>query len=298
MELMNGFCTIITKSHLPYAVGIYESLKAYSPKINLEVFVVDSDMAQRNYKNYEGFNILDINTLCEEGVAKTIFEKYFSSNMDKFRWSMKPVLMKHLLTNGFEKMLYVDSDICFFKDPMFLFQKLDTSSVLLTPHWKTTKIWENYKDFVRNHRHGMYNAGFVGSNQKGIEALDWWAKSCESVCVKKMSDGLYVDQSYLDLFPVLFSNVESIKHRGCNVANWNQRDCVRGLNSDQEVVINNEYPIVFIHMTGDTMRGALDGEDPLLRSFVEQYSANIEKLDPSINLVEKFSKPKKLFGLF
>ena len=69
-----------------------------------------------------------------------------------------------------------------------------------------------------------------------------------------------------------------MKHRGCNVANWNQIECKRTINSDtQEITINNTFPIVFIHFTNSTFKGIIQGEDALLKPYMQKYNALLVK---------------------
>ncbi len=154
--------------------------------------------------------------------------KYSSLYHDAFRWSMKPVFMKYLLdSNHVKKLIYIDSDIHFFNDYNFLFDYLDSCNILLTPHWQSSDPLKDESNFKCLLTSGFYNAGFIGVNKKAIEALNWWAEVCLYNCEIKPETGNFVDQTYLDFFHYLFDGIKIIKHKGCNVANWNQVECKR-----------------------------------------------------------------------
>lgn len=291
---MNCFCTVITKSHLVYAKAIHRSLKNFLDNVNMEVLIVDDD---DTVDGIEGFNSFGLNSICNFGLGKEIYRKYGVKKMDRFRWSMKPVLMNYLLSEKYDQVIYVDSDVYFFANPKFLIEKLKTKSILISPHWRCSNNWVSFVDFVRNHTHGLFNGGFVGANKKGMPALEWWAKSCLESCEIDYSKGLYVDQAYLGLMPVLFDDVEILKHKGCNVANWNKIECKR-VRVDDKVLINKDFEIVFIHWTHDTLKGVFNGEDPELKLFFEEYAQTLNSIEKSCDLYDKYNRKSSFFNLF
>lgn len=271
---------------------MFVKLQTFIPEVNMEVLIVDQNLEKHTYAHKGNFHVLKNSDLCGNELGRSIYEKYFNKDMDKLRWSLKPVLVDHLLDEKYERVIYIDSDIYFFKNPTFLFKKLHNSNIILTPHWRSFNIWDSPKEFYMNHRHGLFNAGFIGCNRHGRDAMKWWAKSCAFMCEKNMNNGMYDDQSYLNVFPVLFKNVEVLQHKGCNVANWNFDVCARRYHNG-EVVINNNEPIIFVHMTFDTMKGVFNGEDPMLKGHLQIYSDAIKSLNPNIDLFTKYSTKKK-----
>ena len=93
--------------------------------------------------------------------------------------------------------------------------------------------------------------------------------------MKAPERGLFVDQAYLDLLPIYFESVKILRHRGCNVANWNQIECQREENQPGVITING-FPLVFIHFTASTIRGIEAGDDPLLRDHLARYRAALD----------------------
>jgi glycosyltransferase involved in cell wall biosynthesis/radical SAM superfamily enzyme YgiQ (UPF0313 family) len=267
-----GFCTVITKNYYPYALTLFKSIEKFDANIVLHVLISDSnDKIESPFPNLKFYSLTDLRN---EKMSTLLFEKYFLSDHDAFRWSMKSVFMKYLLIElHLEKLIYVDSDIHFFNDYHFLFDYLDTSNILLTPHWRSSSPSLDEGNFKLLLTDGFYNAGFVGVNNRAIEALEWWANACAYKCEKSPETGNFVDQTYLDFFHYLFDGVHIIKHKGCNVANWNQVECKRTLSSNNDVLINGKYPIVFIHFTNSTIRGILQGEDRFLLPHLKIYQS-------------------------
>ncbi len=269
---MNAFCTIITKSHLPYATTLFQSIQKFGVESRFVVYVVDGGADAPD----AGIEVLTPDDLASEPLEAQIRAKYYRQNTDKYRWSMKPVLIGKLLRSGCEKVIFLDSDLYFFEDPTFLFEELDDHNVLLTPHWRCSLPGRDANDFYRNFTHGIFNAGFVGVNRNAVPALEWWANACVFRCEKNKPTGLYDDQRYLDLVPVLFENVKILRHRGCNVANWNIMESPRSIKGS-DVVIQSAYPIIFIHFAHHTIEGILNGEDELLLPYLRTYSDHLKQ---------------------
>ena len=265
------FCTITTYDYLHKVRALYSSLKKQNPEVELKVLIVDppEDASRPKKTDYVHYYYPD--ALVDRTYAKEIIEKYYPKEMDALRWSLKSVFLHYLLEEEKQEgILYVDNDIAFFDSYAFLFEKLKSNRVLLTPHWRNMDP-EKYEDgFVNNFLDGLYNGGFFAAAQGAGDVLDWWAKVNLFHCVKDKPGGFFVDQRYLDLIPVRFTGVEVLRHQGCNVAFWNQIDCKRGW-KDGKIVINGEWPVVFLHLTNDLIRDIKDGKDPLLLPFLEEY---------------------------
>jgi hypothetical protein len=202
---------------------------------------------------------------------------------------MKPVIINHLLSNhNYKKVIYLDADLYFFNEPNFLFELLENDKVLLSPHWRCSKKPElDWFNFVHNFKHGIYNGGFIGVNFNGQEIMDYWANLCLTACEQNPLDGLHDDQKYLDIFQSYFEGVGVIRHKGCNVSNWNQIECSRTISQSGEVFINSEYPIVFIHFTEGTIIDIVNKKDAALQNYLELYDQHLIKLGNPFDLIKK-----------
>lgn len=227
-----------------------------------------------------------IDDICKIGIGNTIYKNYYTNKKGAFRWSMKPVLMNYII-DRFEskKIICVDSDIRFFQSTKFLFDLLDDNHIILSPHFRSSNPVTNYKNFILQYNAGIFNGGFVAASHLGKDAINWWATACSHVCEFNPGKGQFYDQVHLNLIPIYFNNVHILKHRGCNVANWNLLECPRILIKDR-VLINNIYPVVFIHFTKSTILGILRGEDKYLYAFFDQYSTNVKKYNQNIDLLQ------------
>lgn len=277
---MRAFCTIITSDHAHYALAAYESFHRFC-EVPLEVLCIDrKQVIGQRYVIPKDIHITYLDTLTFDTTGQSIAEKY-RDNTDALRWSLKSVWMRYLLIERkYRQVLYIDPDICFFDDPQFLFTSLEEASVLLTPHWRSTDSLADPFNFQLNFRDGIYNGGFIGASIHGVPALEWLAHACLYRCEIDFQNGLFYDQKYMDLLQSRFEGVTVVKHKGCNVANWNQVDCKRELVNGQ-VLINGIEPVIFVHMTKSTKTGILNEQDGLLKSFLQEYEAILQQIEPS-----------------
>ncbi len=256
--------------------ALADSLSGFSSCL-LHVLVTDSG-THPEHKNCKFYHLDDVS---KQPSADIIISKYHHYK-DKLRWSLKPVFMKYLLTeHETGKIIYLDNDLYFYSDYTFLFNLLDQHSVILTPHYYKYSPRKEQNWFEANFRVGLFNAGFVGAGAKALETLQWWADCCAYRCEKNSFRGLFDDQKYLDLVPVMDANAHIVRHQGCNVAGWNTDVCRRVI-SDYRILINGQYPIVFIHYNATTIREVIHGADVVLFNYYRDYVTALRKYNPQL----------------
>ncbi len=280
---MNHLCTISTYSHLYKVYALADSLSEQGSDFLLHVLVTDSDAAPE-YSNCRFWKLKDLQRL---PLAQRIMAKY-KTDSDKLRWSMKPVFMKFLLEQEANKLLYIDNDQFFYSDYSFLFDLLQQYSFLLTPHYykHSPAVEQNWLE--ASYKVGLYNAGFIGANREGVKSLQWWAECCEYRCEKNSFRGLFDDQRYLDLIPVMNENAHVVRHKGCNVAGWNSQWCTRDMVAN-ELRIDGTFPVVFVHFNLFTIRQIVEGRDNALLPLYRQYETVLRKHKPTLSDKELYS---------
>ena len=276
---MRTFCTIVTNNYLPYATTLYRSLLGFNPNEIIHILLCDENNVKQDHE-FPNMYFHSLNDIFREYKTDLLITKY-NANQDALRWSLKSVYIKYLLQNGFEKVIYTDCDIFFFNDYEFLFSELDKFDLLLIPGRTTSNPYVHEKEFLSGYKYGLFNAGFIGAGKNSVDALKWWTNCCSYKIETNFEDGLFVDQKYLDALPVLFENIGVVRHKGCNIAFWNQHECKRILVSG-EVLINSKYPIVFIHFTNKYIPELLKGNDPLIYPFYLEYESVFSKSGKNI----------------
>ena len=243
-----AICSITTKSHWYKSLALAESIHQIDASIVFCLLTVDASKEELNEVKYTKgkINMYVLNDILFNKTAKKIAQKY-QSKTDYLRWSLKSILLLHLLQNeNYERLFYCDNDIYFCNDFSFLMEDLAHHTVLLTPHYycfdaEKKQIW-----LEANFRCGLYNAGFIGVNKNAINVLLWWAKCCLYRCERKYTHGLFVDQKFLDLFPIIEPKTKIVRHKGCNVAYWNVLQNERQL-VDNQVVIEKSI-LLFLYI--------------------------------------------------
>lgn len=267
------FCTISTQYHLFKTYALAESIQKFGGE--LKVLIIDCDTIKdlSNVPSNVQFNFLEQLNSERAEITKRVYKK------DKLRWALKPVYLLYLFSQ-YNKLIYVDNDIYFYSGYNFIFDELDSSDVLLTPHFYPSSPNTNQTWLEANFRLGLYNAGFIGVNKNAKEALIWWSDCCLYEMKQSYWRGLFDDQKYLDLFPVLFNNVKVIKYRGCNLAGWND-----------EVVLTKEQ-VVFVHFNEFTF-SKFSNESHIYHSLFSSYMRVLKVFNPEFQLpFKRFNKFK------
>lgn len=266
-----AICTISTQSHLFKVKALYQSL---ADKTEADFFCLVTDSSTND--PFERIKFITFNEIPSEPLTK--IRKKYKGN--KLRWACKPIMIQHLIQHGYDKVIYVDNDMFFYESPDFLFNMLDENNILLTPHFYPANPTKEQIWLEANFRVGLFNGGFIGANQKSISAMNWWTECCLYNVKKSYWRGLFDDQKYLDLFPILFDKVQILKHKGCNVAGWNIETSPRSINEKNEVVLDEKWQMIFVHYNYYTMECITKGNDPILKPKLGGYFSTLKSFHP------------------
>lgn len=268
--MKRAFCTVITSDYIPFARTLFQSLRTFDLGIEAYSLVID----QPKSGSFEEFHILHLQDLAGVSLSREISKKH-SDHSDALRWSLKSILMIHLLQDKkYDQVYFVDPDLFFVGDFKFLYQELADRSFLLSPNWGCLEPGKSELYFQNSQTDGLYNAGFLGATIKGLDTLQWWAKMCLNACEINRTKGLHDDQGYLNHFPIRNPDTRVISHQGCNVAEWNRFENIRSLNGQREILINGTYPLIFIHFSNIPF---LVEHDPLLIPYLKEYELELKK---------------------
>jgi hypothetical protein len=254
---------------MPFATVLYKSIAKQDPCINLRVVIVDEETESHSQAPGKNLHFTSLQSVLQTETARNIYKKYAHTNADHLRWALKPVYILHLLEE-FDKVIFIDPDMYFTGSPQFLFDELDKYDALLAPHWSEVNPLRYEDGLFSVMRNGLYSGGFVGATKKALPVLNWWAGVCHYKIEESKELGVFVDQKYLDLFPLLLENTGVIRHPGCNLTNINLLTCPRSLENGK-LMISKKYEPIFIHFTRDTIFNIRNGNDPLLLPFLKQY---------------------------
>lgn len=245
------FFTITAVNYIPYAKVLSESLKTFMGDCTFYLIVCDkiNDKLDINVD----FGIISLEDLDDDrlyGMA----ERY---NITEFCTSIKPFVFRYLFEHHpGATVCYIDPDILAVSSFDEVFAEIDGgANLVLTPHVLEPSRHHAAPDRTML-KFGSYNLGFLATraNAETDALMAWWCDRLEHECIIDLSEGIFVDQKWADLFPSLIDRVSVLRHAGYNVAYWNLLQRTVTFNGEAWSV--NGQPLRFVHFSGNEMTKA------------------------------------------
>lgn len=176
----------------------------------------------------------------------------FGHDLVELCTAVKGMMLHRLMTQGAEKVVYLDPDIAVFGRLDHVLDLLDRHSIVLTPHLTQPESSEDaiLDNEVGSLKHGIYNLGFlaVRRTSEGIRFAEWWRDRLLAFCHDDVPRGLFTDQRWCDLAPALFEDLHILRDPGYNVAAWNLSNRPLGFDADGTLRAAG-CPLRFVHFT-------------------------------------------------
>src|ERR1700761_297584 len=243
-------CTIVSLNYLPYARTLCDSFLQQHPDIPFYVLIVDRpspavDLSRERFRPIwvEELGILDFPSVA------------FKFDILELNTNVKPTFLKRLLASGVDELVYLDPDILICSSISFIFDLLQSSSIVVTPHALSPNDAAPAGESILLYS-GVFNLGFiaVAKTEESLRFLTWWEDRCLTEGFVERRNGLFVDQKWINLVPCYYDHVMILKHPGCNVAYWNLHE--RTIAKDgQRWTANGGVPLVFYHFSGVSVDG-------------------------------------------
>lgn len=245
---MNTIFTICAKNYLAQALTLRNSLIKYENTI-FWIFLADSPAEAEELPN--------IVTLSDSWLPNWQ-EMAFKYDIVEFATSIKPFCIKKLFEDGYTKVMYLDPDMYVTSNLSYVWNILDSKSIVLTPHFldsTSSQVRAVSENEVR--MSGIFNLGFIGvcNDRAGNELISWWCDKLSNYCYDEQDAGFFVDQRWMDYSPALFSDVLCIpRHYGMNVAIWNIHERILINDNGNYRILSNKtgglYDLLFFHFSG------------------------------------------------
>lgn len=245
------FYTSITTCYLPKARVLVETLKRYNPDAVMHLVMAD-DLPEEFDLEKELFDYV----WYAEDFIKTNNNKqwFYEHTVVELCTAIKPAAAIHILKNtDANEIVFLDPDIAVYGNLDELQEKLQTHSLLLTPHQIDPAITDIgvRNDEICSLKHGVFNFGFfaVKRNEEGLRFLNWWNSRLMDYCYDDIPNGLFTDQKWGNLIPCFFDFCYILRGVEYNVATWNlaTRTLTGNRNTGWFV---NDRPLKFFHFTG------------------------------------------------
>jgi len=241
--------TSITNNYIPKARVLANSLKTFHPDWKFALVICEPLHDSVELQN-EPFD--QIITLSELGIPN-LESWIFKHNVMEICTAAKgPAAAYIAATTETDKLMYLDPDIVVFDSLDDISAQLDISPIILTPHQTKPEITSI--DIFRNEmcflKHGSYNLGFfaVRCEGQGQDFINWYRDRLLEFCYIDFNQGLYTDQRWCDLAPILFDQLYINRDPTCNLARWNVSQRSLSKRESQKYFIE-ESPLKFFHFS-------------------------------------------------
>ena len=194
---MKQLCTLSDKNYLLQGIALYFSLLKFSKDtFELHYLCLDEEsykiLTYNNFPNLKPVLIDDV--LKEKEDLRKHKERcqpeLGGGNNNEFCWSLASYFSDYLLNKGLDSILYIDSDIAFYRDIQLVYDEIGDKSIGIIRH----------RHLVEESVDGLFNVGIVyfKGDETGKKCLHWWK---DAVMHKRYPEmATCGDQKYLEGF--------------------------------------------------------------------------------------------------
>jgi hypothetical protein len=241
------YCTISSANYLPRTLALKESVERHRRGADFRILLCEHP---RVVRELEAELKQEFYSPDEIGCPQWRQMAFYYDCME-FNTAVKPYFLRTLMAEGADAVIYFDPDIIVFGGLEECEAALEKHDAILTPHLSEPMEDDGHTPpLVDFNRVGQFNLGFCGfaRNERTERSLRWWANRCERDCISDLSQGLFTDQAWANLF-ASFLDVKILRSQAYNMAYWNifQRTLSRGADGRW---MTGDGPLVFFHFSG------------------------------------------------
>ncbi|GHB23807.1 hypothetical protein [Mongoliitalea lutea] len=271
------YFTLCSNNYLPFALSLGKSLKEIEPAAEFVIGLVDQLDPQIDYSTWKEFEFLP----CFDLGYPEFYSMLARYNIIEFNTAVKPFYFEYLFAKypEVDRIYYLDPDLYFYQSPKVMDKEWDEAEILLTPNLIYTTAKPSTGELA-SLRHGMYNLGFIGlkRREESFRLIQWWKERLKEHCRIDKCYGIFVDQKWMDLAPLFFDKIKSVKHPGWNMAWWNFSER-KLLKIPKGYAVNQaDIPLVFFHFSGFNPEKSHLTERLLTEEFKEAENTALAEL--------------------
>jgi hypothetical protein len=292
----HGRVVVFTSFNLAYAdraLALLESLRHFHPGWKVIAVVVEPNIPTPEWQT-------TLSQFDQVTLAETLYDRDFGSvveghNVVEACTAVKGEALKSLLMSEADFVIYLDPDIQLLSEIDGLVAELQGCSALLTPHVlaPSSHVPAIFDGELGSLQHGIFNLGFLAVRNcpEALRLAEWWADRLKIACWERTDLGIYTDQRWMDLAPVLFDGVRVSRDRGLNVASWNLNTRPLSRRNGKYFVESDE--LRFFHFTkaegsGPQMTRILGGESKVVAELWAEYLSRLARIKSKIPAVPRW----------
>jgi hypothetical protein len=255
----NIFFTIVAKNYTGLARVLEKSVIQHNKDVSFYIFVADEP-------GNEGLNEIPNIIVAKQalGIQESLwYEMAFKYNLVEFCTAIKPSCFTHVFNVlQADKAIYLDPDVFLFGPADMILSRLDTHSIVLTPH--ITNIQKTFQGDYPDYLflvNGTFNLGFLALKKDAhtTALLGWWQQRLINECFFDNNKGMATDQKWMNLLPAFFTPdvLYVCRDKGLNMAPWNYFERKVMMKEGIPFVANRENPLktedtrlIFVHFSG------------------------------------------------
>ncbi|MHB8508786.1 MAG: glycosyltransferase [Candidatus Dormibacteria bacterium] len=242
MRASPHICTIIARNYLPAARVLSESFLHLHPEGRVTVLGLDELGPLEPRDRFRVLGLRDID------LGDDINRMLLLYDVMELSTAVKPWLLRRLLDEGDDSVLYLDPDIQVFASLEPLSDLARERGIVLTPHMLAPPDLDGLRlDEKDVKASGIYNLGFLGVGRQAIPMLEWWMARLRRDCIVDLAETLFVDQRWMDMVPGYYEALV-LRDPSYNVAYWNLHE--RDVELRDGTWYVGDSPLRFFHFSG------------------------------------------------
>lgn len=246
--------TICSVNYLAQAKTLEQSLQLHNPDIQYVIGLTD----KIERKNIDQATLPKAPLLEVHKLGIKNFD-WMCKNYDitELNTAVKPFFIEYFFKQNpnVTKLIYFDPDIIVYQPLTELLDKLNTHSIVVTPHI-CSPLHDDFHPNEETHLNtGIFNLGFIAFNrsQSSFDFVKWWQQKLAYECKIDLENGLFVDQNWVNFAPYYVDNVLIEKNLGYNMAYWNLHERKIMKEENTWMVESTSHlltPLIFFHFSG------------------------------------------------
>lgn len=242
-----NFCTYFDQNYLPRGWVLLQSLRQHCPDFRLYVLCLD-EFTYSCLQAQQMAEVIPLRLSELEANDPELVACKQNRSMVEYYFTLSPCLPLYLLErDNLAVICSLDADMCFYQNPLPLFEAFQDYSILISEHNHSHPV------FQQEQKTGRFNVSFQAwrNDSTGLACLRRWREQCIDWCGHYCDEenGRYADQKYLETWPVDYpGKVYIIRPVVAGLATWNVNNVQ--LSKRDGVVLADGMPVVFYHFHG------------------------------------------------